>query len=306
MPTSGTINSPTAFSAYTDYSLASLNLNSVMRRLAQGTKSVVDDGAGVAISERMRSQAGSSNMAMHNTENAVSLLQTADTWMQQISDHLARMHELAVDAADGTKTSTDKANIQTEFGALQAEVLRISSNAAKFNGQNLLDRTFDSTVAVIVQVGADSGQTIGIALANLTDTGSAAIGTNSVRWSALLTDAAVNYYSAGGLGSTAGAEGTSVTTQANIAIARLQSAIDYIAQTRASIGAQQGRFEKTRGALIAYENQIRGAENKVRSIDTAREAADLMKFQILNQIATAMMAQGNQLPASAVQLVGGR
>ncbi|OGV74950.1 MAG: hypothetical protein A3K19_09280 [Lentisphaerae bacterium RIFOXYB12_FULL_65_16] len=285
MPTSGTVNSPTAFSAYTDYSIASLNLNSVMRRLAQGTKSVVDDGAGVAISERMRSQAGSSNMAMHNTENAISLLQTADTWMQQISDHLARLHELAVDAADGTKTSTDKANIQTEFSALQNEIQRITSGAAKFNGQMLFDTTFSGAGAA-VQVGADSGQAINIVLTDLASTATTTMSTG-LNWS-MLADSALS--------------ATNMT--GGDLIEGLQAAVNFIAQKRASVGAQQGRFEKTRGALIAYENQIRGAENKVRSIDTAREAADLMKYQVLSQIATAMMAQGNQLPASAVQLVG--
>ena len=285
MPTSGTVNSPTGFSAYTDYSLASLNLNSVMRRLAQGTKGVVDDGAGGAISERMRSQATSSNMAMHNTENAVSLLQTADTWMQQISDHTARLHELAVSAADGTKTTTDKANIQTEFAALQNEIQRITGSAAKFNGQSLFDTTFSGTGAA-VQVGADSGQTINIALVDLASTATTAVSTG-FNWSAL-ADSAVS-----ATGATVG----------NV-IEGLQAVVNFISQKRASLGAQQGRFEKTRGALVAYENQIRGAENKVRSIDTAREAADLMKFQILNQIATAMMAQGNQLGAGATQLVG--
>ena len=283
MPTAGTVNSPTGFSAYTDYTLASLNLNSVMRRLAQGTKGVVDDGAGVAISERMRSQATSSNMAMHNTENAVSLLQTTDTWMQQISDHLARMHELAVDAADGTKTTTDKDNISTEFQALQSEVKRITGSAAKFNGQNLLDGTFNGGVAV--QVGADSGQTINITVATMSANVATSLGTYT--WVSVFNTADIN-----------------VTSSASKAIASVQEAVNYVAQQRASLGAQQGRFEKTRGALVAYENQIRGAENKVRSIDTAREAADLMKFQILNQIATAMMAQGNQLGAGATQLVG--
>ena len=290
MPTSGTVNSPTGFSAYTDYTLASLNLNSVMRRLAQGTKGVVDDGAGVAISERMRSQATSSNMAMHNTENAVSLLQTTDTWMQQISDHLARMHELAVSSADGTKTSTDRTNLQTEFGALQNEIERITESAAKFNGQSLMDGTFGGAGGVKIQVGADSGQTIAVSIVSLLNSATVDMVAGGAKWvsvlSAVDTEIATNVSAAGG------------------AISMVQTAINFIAQQRASIGAQQGRFEKTRGALVAYENQIRGAENKVRSIDTAREAADLMKFQILNQIATAMMAQGNQLGAGATQLVG--
>ncbi|OGV74949.1 MAG: hypothetical protein A3K19_09285 [Lentisphaerae bacterium RIFOXYB12_FULL_65_16] len=285
MATQGTVGSADAFNAYTNYSMNVLNLNTVMRRLAQGTKSVVDDGAGVAMSERMRSQAGSSNMAVHNAENVISMLQTADTWLQQVSDHLARMHELAVDAADGTKTSTDKLNVQTEFSALQAEVSRITSGAAKFNGQMLFDSTFATGQAT--QVGADAGQQIDVTLADLSETSDSIVG-SGISWGSIIDSA----------------DGTSIAGNATEAISRLQFAINYVATLRASIGAQQGRFEKTRSALIAYENQIRGAENKVRSIDTAREAGDLMKYQVLNQISTAMMAQANQMPASAVQLVG--
>jgi flagellin len=288
MATQGTVGSTEAFNAYTNYTVNVLNLNSVMRRLAQGTKSVVDDGAGVAMSERMRSQAGSSNMAMHNTENAISMLQTADTWLQQVSDLLARMHELAVSALDGTKTDQDKANVQTEFGALQEEITRITENAAKFNGQMLFNNAFAS--GATVQVGADSGQTITITLADLTQAAFTTIDGNALGWASILMSD----------------QGTSVTQNASAAITNLQHAVNHVATLRASIGAQQGRFEKTRAALIAYENQIRGAENKVRSIDTAREAGDLTKFQILSQIATAMMAQANQLPAMPLQLIGGR
>ena len=79
---------------------------------------------------------------------------------------------------------------------------------------------------------------------------------------------------------------------------------NLLAQTRADIGAQQERFEKTRTGLLSYEDQIRTSESKIRTIDTARESSDMMKYQILSQIGTAMLAQANQLPSSAVQLVG--
>jgi flagellin len=286
----GSVVNPTAFEAYTQYTLNGLALNTAMRRLASGVKSVADDGAGVAISERMRSQANSTAQARENVDNAVSLLATADSWLQQINDLLKRMHELAVDANDATKTATDKANIQTEFASLQQEVLRItngSSAAATYNGLALFGSTFAS--GADVQVGADTGQVIQIQLADLTSASTQSMG-GGLAWAEVLADAA---------------SCVSVATAASTALTKLSSAVGYIANVRASIGAQQGRFEKARAGLINYEDQIRAAENRIRTIDTARESSEMVKNQILTQIGTAILAQANQLPAQAVQLVGG-
>ena len=112
------VNNTTAFSVYTSDSNNMAGLTKSMTRLSTGLKSVMDDGAGVAISDRMRSQARSNAMARSNADNAISLLQTADGWLQQTSNMLSRMHELSIEAADGTKTAEDRVNVQTEFCAL--------------------------------------------------------------------------------------------------------------------------------------------------------------------------------------------
>jgi flagellin len=241
-----------------------------MNRLATGIKSVVDDGAGVGISERMRSQARSTAMARNNVENGISLLQTADGWMQRISDMLGRMHELAVESNDATKGNADRLNIDGEFSALKSEVNRIVSSAAKFNGKSLLDSTFSTGAAT--QVGADSGQTIDIKITNL----------HSVM-------AQVSTVSAAGKASTM--------------ITRLQTQIDAVATARASVGGLQSRLENTRSGLLTYEDNIRAAESKIRDVDAARESSQLMKYQILSQVGNAMLAQANQLPGSVLQLI---
>ena len=284
---SSSVTSPTAFNAYTNLTLSALSLNGVMRRLSTGVKGVVDDGAGVAISERMRSQANSTAKAANNVDNGISMLQTADTWMQQISDLLGRMHELAVDASDATKTGDDLANINTEFAQLQSEVRRVTDQAAKFNGAMLFSSDFTN---VATQVGADSGQTITFMLKDLTSDTTVTVSTG-LDWASIVDAADMK---------------VSVASAAQDAISRLQSAINFIGNERAAVGAQQERLEKTRTGLLSYEDQIVSAESKIRTIDTARESSEMMKYQILTQIGTAMLSQANQLPAASVQLVGGR
>jgi len=285
----GAINNPTAFSVYTNYATSSSSLEKSMARMSTGIKSVVDDSAGVAISERMRSEARSTAMARNNVENGISFLQTADGWLQRINDMLARMHELAVEANDGTKTNTDRDNIQQEFSQLQSEIGRIGDQAAKFNDTMLFDTTY--AAGKETQVGASEGQTLSISLANLLSSSGVdvnnGVGT-SVAWSQILD-----------------ANSTLVTSgHATSAIANLHSAINFIAQTRASIGGQQSRMEHTRAGLLSYEDNLRAAESKIRDVDMAHESAEMTKYQILSQIGNAMLAQANQLGQGVLQLIG--
>ena len=266
----GTVNNTTAFSVYSNYTHSTHNLQRSMARLSSGEKAVVDDGAGVAISEGMRSQATSTAMARNNVDNAISILQTADGWMQEINNTLARMHELAVESHDATKTDSDRDNIQAEFGALEEEINRIVSEAAKFNGKKLLDGTMSG---VDTQVGADSGQTISVVITNIASIMS-------------------------------GVTDVSTATNASSMISELQTQIDTVAQARASVGGLQGRFEHTRAGLLTYEDNLRAAESKIRDVDMARESSEMTKNQILMQAGNAMLAQANQLPQNILQLLG--
>lgn len=307
-------NNTAAFNIFTSFTQNATAMRSSMSRLSSGVKAVADDPSGVGISERMRSQARSSAMARFNLENGISLLQTADSWLQKMSDMLGRMHELAVEAKDGSKTTTDKANIQAEFQQLQDEITRVTSRstaAAKFNGLYLFrggngvaNPAGDAVGAgsIDMQVGADVGQTLSLSLNDLQVTNTAVIGT-------------VHSFTYSTSGTVSGSTHTSVkwnsVIDSNImsvssgdAVGKVAEAIDHIANARATIGAQQNRLEHTRSGMLSYEDNLRAAESKIRDVDVARESTELARNQILSQISNAILAQANQLPQAAVQLLG--
>ncbi len=308
-------NNTTAFSVLANYSNNMSGLQKSMTRMSRGTKETSDDPSGVGISERMRSQIRGSNSARTNVENGVSLIQTADSWLQRINDMLGRMHELAVEANDGTKTNIDRGNIQEEFKQLQEEITRITSrntSAAKYNGLYLLrggsGNAIDngdgvSSGTVKLQVGSDTNQTFSLALANLQVTNSATIGT-------------VHTYTYSTNHTVTGSTHTTVTwssvidsTKSSVAsantIGMIQRAIDHVSNSRSRLGAQQSRLEHTRSGLLAHEDNMRAAESKIRDVDMAKESTELAKYQILNQVANAMLTQANQLPSSVTRLLGG-
>jgi len=308
-------NNTTAFNVWSNFSNNAVNMKKSMGRLSTGVKTVADNPSGVGISERMRSQARNVSSARSNVENSLSLLQTADSWMQKMNDMLGRMSELSIEAGDGTKTQTDKDNVQTEFKELQDEISRVTSKstaAAKFNGLYLFRggngvavETGDSVGGgnISVQIGPDISQTVNLALEDLQETNTNSIGTtvtytyNSDNVATASTRSEVSWHSV--IDST---NGMSVSTAG--AVGKLSQAIDFISNARASNGAQQNRLEQTRSGLLSYEDNLRAAESKIRDVDMAAESTSFAKFQILNQVSNAMLAQANQLPNSVLQLIG--
>ena len=289
-------NNTQAFGIWSNFSNNTSKMQKAMNHLSTGEKKVVDDPSGVGISERMRSQAKNVSMARNNVDNGLSLLQTADSWMQKINDMLSRMSELAIEAGDGTKTSVDKNNIQTEFKQLQDEISRVTSGdtaAAKFNGLFLFRGGDGVTTAsttgndgsIDLQVGPDANQKVSLTLLNLAKESTASIDTG-VQWGSIIDSS----------------KGFSVSN--SNAIAYLSKAIDHISNQRATNGAQQNRLENTKSGLLSYEDNLRAAESKIRDVDMARESTTFQKFQILNQVSNAMLAQANQLPSQVMQLVG--
>lgn len=289
----GAINNPTSFAVYSNYSNSMNKLSTSMRKLASGTKGVRDDAAGVAISEQMRSQTRGTAMARNNVENALSMLQTGDGWLQQINNVLIRMHELSIEAGDASMTGGDRSNIQSEFTQLQSQLTDIGDKSARFNEKNLFSSGFTASAGAITQLGADAGQTMSITLENLKSDASTSMGTNN--WSTLLGTTSIHL--------SAGTQ-ASALAGASRSITRIQEAINFISDTRATLGAQMSRLEQTRSGLMTYEDNIRAAESKIRDVDMARESSEMTKKQIQSQVGNAMMAQANQLPAGIVQLLG--
>ncbi|MCM8526367.1 MAG: hypothetical protein NE327_07620 [Lentisphaeraceae bacterium] len=307
-------NNTSAFAVWTNLSANATNVSKAMTRLSTGVKGSSDNPAGVGISERMRSQARNVSAARNNVENSLSLLQTADSWMQKMNDMLARMSELSIEAGDGTKTESDKGNIQIEFQELQTEINRITSKstaAAKFNGLYLfrggngvavLTGDGVQTGNINVQVGPDLDQTLNLNLKNLQITNTEVIG--SIISYAYNSDNVVTSSTRTNVTWSSVIDTTKVSVNSGDVIGKLAKAIDFIANARANNGAQQNKLEQTRSGLLAYEDNLRAAESKIRDVDMAKESTQFAKYQILNQVSNAMLAQANQLPQQVLQLLG--
>ena len=307
-------NNAAAFNVWTNYSANTNMMQKSMNHLSTGVKSSADDPSGIGISEKMRSQARNVSMARNNVDNSISLIQTADSWLQKVNDMLARMSELAIEANDGTKTLEDKANVQIEFEALQDEIQRITSRstaAAKYNGLYLfrggngiaiLTGDGVQTGNISVQVGSDNDQKVDLNLVDLQVSNTEVIGSTvsysydssnvvtastreSVSWSSIV-------------------DTNMVSASSTASIGKLSRAINFISNARARLGAQQNRLEQTRSALLSYEDNLRASESKIRDIDMAFETTRFSKYQILTQVGNSMLAQANQLPQQVLQLLG--
>lgn len=234
-----------------------------------------DDASGLAVSEKMRSQIRGLNQAERNIQNGVSFIQTTEGYLQETTDILQRIRELAVQSANGIYTDEDRMQIQVEVSQLVAEVDRIASQA-QFNGMNMLTGAFatDSVSNRIMQL------QIG---ANMDQNARVYIGTMTAQ--------------ALGLKGAQGAEGESVSISApetaNSTIGYVDEALKTVSRQRADLGAYQNRFEMAaNGVAIAAEN-LQAAESRIRDTDMASEMVDYTKNQILTQAGTAMLAQAN-------------
>jgi flagellin len=241
-------------------------------RLSSGLRiaTAADDAAGLGVSERMRSQIRSYAVAGRNAQDGISLAQTAEGAMGEISNNLSRMRELAVQAANGTLTTTDRATLDTEFQALITEIGRVATDTT-FNGVALLDGT---TSSLDIQVGIDSGDTISVGLSSSTTT---ALGI-------------------GGLAVTS-------TTLASSALATIDTAINTVSTNRGALGAAQNRLNSVVASISNVRENLSAAESRIRDVDVAAETADLTRNSILQQAAVSVLAQANVQPQLALSLL---
>lgn len=256
-----------------------------LQRLSSGLRinSSADDAAGLAISERINSTIRGQNVAIRNANDAISLVQVADGTAAKIGDNLQRMRELAVQSANGTYNSGDRANIAVEFKALQAEITRIAQNT-KFNNLALTDSSAAATFSFQVGAYTSADNQISINTSNLTAS------------TGLSVDAtAINV--GGSVAASLGA------AQALAAIAAIDTAINTITTTRADYGAAINRSQAVISNLqIAVENQS-AARGRIVDADFAAETANLTRLQILQQAGTAILAQANAIPQQALTLL---
>ena len=273
-----------SLNAQRNASATQMSLSTSIQRLSSGLRvnSAKDDAAGLAIATRMDAQARGMSVAIRNANDGISMLQTAESGMQTVSDMLQRMRELAVQATNSTNTSSDVASLNQEYTQLASEIGRTIS-AVQFNGTSILT----TTASYDFQVGANSGQTITVASGtlNLNQAGnvSAVFGGTT---SALTT-----------------AAGSNSSNAANIAA--IDQALQSINDSRAQLGAAQSRFQNTITFLqSAVENQT-AAKGRIMDADFATETSNLSRAQILQQAGTAMIAQANQLPQQVLSLLKG-
>jgi len=261
-----------SLTAQRNLSSVSERLGGNFSRLSSGLRiaSAADDAAGLGISERMRSQIRGLGQASRNAQDGISLAQTAEGALNEVSNNLTRMRELAIQAANGTLSTDDRAVIDTEFQALVEEIDRIAGETT-FNGVALLNATAD----VDIQVGLDSGDIIAVSTQNVTTT---TLGID--------------------------AEDTTSATNASDALALIDDAINSVNTSRGALGASVNRLNSTFRSIQNTREGLSAAESRIRDVDVAMETADLTRNSILQQAAVSILAQANQQPQLALTLLG--
>lgn len=249
------------------------NVTQSFRRLSSGLRvtSAADDAAALSISTKMTAQIRGLNQAIRNSNDAISLTQVADGALEETDNALQRLRELAVQSANSTLTSSDRSDVQTEVDQMLDEINRISSDT-EFNTYNLLNGSFD---ARRFQVGAyASSPSINFSIRSAA---AGSIGVSNLN-----------------LGAISGATS---------AISRIDNAIGSISDIRATLGALQNRFESVVNNLQNQSEQMQSARSSLIDADIAQETSVLTRNSILQQASTAILAQANQQPQLALQLL---
>jgi flagellin len=245
-----------------------------VERLASGMRinHAADDAAGLSISEKLRAQVRGFNQAARNSQDAISLIQTAEGALNETASMLQRMRELAVQGANDTLVTLDRGAINAELIELSQQITNISDQTT-FNTQNLLDGSFDGTF----QVGPDNGNSLGLSIAG-TDS-------NDLGLSGVLPTSA----------STAGQWASFIDT--------LDTAINSVSDIRSNLGAKQNRLEHIiRNLQVGAENSA-ASESRIRDADVAMESVNLSRAVILRQAGVSVLAQANAAPQMVMQLL---
>jgi flagellin len=253
-------------------------LGTAMERLSTGSRinSASDDAAGLAIAASMTSQIRGMAQGVRNANDGISLAQTAEGALNEVTNMLQRIRELAVQAGSDTYQATDRTNIQAEVDELTAQIGQVVSNT-EFNGVNLFD---GSTATVTVLAGANAADTVDLTLDNLATGLTGGAGT-------------------AGSYTVTGADGTAART----ALTNIDADIESISTTRATLGAGQNRLKSAVNNLTNVSTNLTDARSRIQDTDYSAETTALAKAQILGQASTAMLAQANQSQQNVLSLL---
>ena len=265
-----------------------LNAQKSMEKLSSGMRinRAGDDASGLAVSEKMRSQIRGLNQANRNIQNGISFIQTTEGYLQETSDIIQRIRELAVQSSNGIYSAEDRMQIQVEVSSLIAEVDRIASSA-QFNGMNMLTGRFARstgenvvTGSMWLHIGANMDQRTQVYIGTMT---SMALGIRNVGDETIMS--------------------LETPDEANRAIGTLDEALKKINKQRADLGAYQNRLEMTVKGLDVGAENLQASESRIRDTDMAAQMVEFTKDQVLSQAGTAMLAQANQSSQNVLSLL---
>jgi len=251
-------------------------LNQSLERLSTGLRinSAADDAAGLAISSTMTTQIKGLDMAVKNANDAISMVQTADGASIEIGNMLQRMREVAVQAINGTQTTSNLSALNLEFQALMTQIERIADQT-QWNGENLIDGSVGTSGVVTFQVGANASQTMTVDFGNLQTGQDLTIGSNDVENS----------------------------VNASAALAVIDADLATLSNQRAIYGAAINRLEHTIDNLGNISTNTQAARSRIQDADYAVETTELARAQIIQEASTAMLAQANQQQQSVLALI---
>ncbi len=270
-----------AMNTYSRLTAANTAKTNSLAKLSSGSRinKAGDDAAGLAISEKMKSQIGGLTQAKRNAQDGISLVQTAEGALNESHSILERMRDLAVQGANDTLTSDDRSSINKELTALHQELTRIASTT-EFNTKNLLN-TADN--GFTFQIGANENQTLTVTIGKMD--GTTLLKSDATKF--IIDSKASNVRKAGGM------------------ISVIDKAIAKVSDQRAALGAVQNRLEHTINNLTATNENLSDANSRIRDVDMAEEMMTFTKSNILSQAATSMLAQANAMPNSVLNLLQG-
>ncbi|WP_445380358.1 flagellin domain-containing protein [Pseudomonas syringae] len=272
----------TSLSVQKNLGRASDALSTSMGRLSSGLKimSAKDDAAGLNIATKINSQIKGQTMAIKNANDGMSIAQTAEGALQESTNILQRMRELAVQSRNDSNSGTDRVALNKEFTQMSSELTRIA-NSTNLNGKNLID---GSASTMTFQVGSNSGASNQISLSL-----SASFDANTLGVGSAIT--------------IVGSDSAAAETNFSAAIAAIDSALQTINNTRSDLGAAQNRLSSTISNLQNINENASAALGRIQDTDFAAETAQLTKQQTLQQASTSILAQANQLPSAVLKLL---
>lgn len=283
-------------------------MSQAMERLSSGMRisSAADDAAGLAISSRLTSQIRGLDQAVRNANDATSMIQTADGAMVEVESMMQRMRELTVSAATGTNTTAELAILNTEFEALEAQIHSVSTDT-QWNGRNILDGSLGE---VDFQVGANASQIISITFADLnTDFGATEASQAGIDGSTSADLDIFTNLNVTAAGTTSGDETIDLAAQVitgsaqSTTLGYIDTAIARVSSHRATLGATINRLEYAADNLTNISQNSRTARSRILDTDYAEETTKLARTQIIQQAATAVLAQANQQAKSVLSLL---